>query len=134
MSSPSIEIGPRPMNTTSATASAPVAASPLTALSECCLPTAPAVADDAAGTLAMMFKALADPARVKIMAMLLNADEVCACDVATGIGKTAATASHHLKLLREAGLVTGDKRGTWIFYRAVPERIAAIVSALSLTR
>jgi DNA-binding transcriptional ArsR family regulator len=54
--------------------------------------------------------------------MLLNADEVCACDVATGIGKTAATASHHLKLLREAGLVTGDKRGTWIFYRVVPER------------
>ena len=82
----------------------------------------------------MMFKALADPARVKIMAMLLNADEVCACDVATGIGKTAATASHHLKLLREAGLVTGDKRGTWIFYRAVPERIAAIGSALNLTR
>jgi ArsR family transcriptional regulator, arsenate/arsenite/antimonite-responsive transcriptional repressor len=82
----------------------------------------------------MMFKALAEPARVKIMSMLLNADEVCACDVATGIGKTAATASHHLKLLREAGLVTGDKRGTWIFYSAVPERIAAIGSALSLTR
>lgn len=122
------------MNTTSATASAPVAASTLTALSACCLPTPPTVADDASEALAMMFKALADPARVKIMSMLLNADEVCACDVATGIGKTAATASHHLKLLREAGLVTGDKRGTWIFYRAVPERIAAIGSALSLTR
>ena len=68
------------------------------------------------------------------MAMLLNADEVCACDVATGIGKTAATASHHLKLLREADLVTGDKRGTWIFYRAVPERLTAIGSALSPTK
>lgn len=49
-------------------------------------------------------------------------------------GKTAATASHHLKLLRDAGLVTGDKRGTWIFYRAVPERLTAIEGALSLTR
>ena len=67
------------------------------------------------------------------MAMLLNADEVCACDVATGIGKTAATASHHLKLLRDAGLVTGDKRGTWIFYRAVPERLTAIGDSLSIT-
>jgi len=93
-----------------------------------------AVADDAAESLAMMFKALADPARVKIMSMLLNADEVCACDVATGIGKTAATASHHLKLLREAGLVTGDKRGTWIFYRVVPERLTAIGDALSPTK
>lgn len=63
---------------------------------------------------------LTDPARVKIMSLLLNTDEICACDVATGIGKTAASASHHLKLLRDAGLVTGDKRGTWIYYRAVP--------------
>ena len=67
-----------------------------------------------------MFKALADPARVKIMSMLLNADEVCACDFSTG---TSATTSHHLKLLREAGLVTSDKRGTWVYYRAVPERL-----------
>ena len=123
------------MNPTSTTTSQQhSAASPLTLLTSCCLPNTPAVADDAAESLALMFKALADPARVKIMSMLLNADEVCACDVATGIGKTAATASHHLKLLREAGLVTGDKRGTWIFYRVVPERLAAIGDALSLTR
>jgi len=81
-----------------------------------------------------MFRALADPARVKIMSMLLNADEICACDVATGIGKTAATASHHLKLLRDVGLVTGDKRGTWIYYRAVPARLTSIREALSLTK
>jgi ArsR family transcriptional regulator len=80
----------------------------------------------------MMFKALAEPARVKIMSMLLNAEEICACDVATGIGKTAATASHHLKLLRDVGLVTADKRGTWIYYRAVPERLTTIGNALSL--
>ena len=81
----------------------------------------------------MMFRALSDPARVKIMSLLLNADEICACDVATAIGKTAATARHHLKLLRDAGLVTGDKRGTWIFYQAVPARLTTIRNTLSLT-
>ena len=48
-----------------------------------------------------MFKALADPARVKIMSMLLNADEVCACDASAGIGRRAATTSHRLEALRE---------------------------------
>jgi ArsR family transcriptional regulator, arsenate/arsenite/antimonite-responsive transcriptional repressor len=122
------------MNATSSVASQPSTGSPLTMLSECCLPSTPSVADDAAEALALIFKALADPARVKIMSMLLNADEVCACDVATGIGRTAATASHHLKLLREAGLVTGEKRGTWIFYRVVPARLSAIGDAIRLTR
>jgi ArsR family transcriptional regulator, arsenate/arsenite/antimonite-responsive transcriptional repressor len=121
------------MSTTSATAPAPQAAATLTVQSVCPLPATAAVADRAAESLAMMFKALADPARVKIMSLLLNTDEICACDVATAIGKTAATASHHLKLLRDAGLVTGDKRGTWIFYRAVPERLTTIGDALSLT-
>ena len=78
-----------------------------------------------------MFRALAEPARVKIMAILLNADGVSARDVASGIGKSAATASHHLKTLRDAGLITGEKRGTWIYYRAVPERIGAIRDALA---
>jgi len=121
------------MSTTSATARAPQAASALTVRSVCPAPTTAAVADRAAESLAMMFKALSDPARVKIMSLLLNADEICACDVADAIGKTAATASHHLKLLRDAGLVTGDKRGTWIFYRAVPARLTTIRNTLSLT-
>ena len=121
------------MSTTSATARAPQAASTLTVQSVCPAPATAAVADRAAESLAMMFKALSDPARVKIMSLLLNADEICAYDVATAIGKTAATASHHLKLLRDAGLVTGDKRGTWIFYRAVPSRLATIRNTLSLT-
>lgn len=63
---------------------------------------------------------------------LLNADEVCACDFSASIGKTAATTSHHLKLLRDAGLITGDRRGTWIYYRVIPERLAAIRDALTL--
>jgi ArsR family transcriptional regulator len=98
----------------------------------CCAPAAE-VTDEAAAELARVFKALADPARVKILSMLLNNDEVCACDFSEGIGKTAATTSHHLKLLREAGLVATEKRGTWVWYRVVPERLAAIRDTLAAT-
>jgi ArsR family transcriptional regulator len=104
----------------------------LPAMAACCTPSS-SVSDQSATELARMFKALADPARVKIMSMLLNADEVCACDFSTGIGKTAATTSHHLKLLREAGLVATEKRGTWVYYRVVPERLAALRDALAFT-
>ncbi|SDT20323.1 helix-turn-helix transcriptional regulator [Jiangella sp. DSM 45060] len=112
---------------------APGNARTLPVLTDCCTPSS-AVSDDDASLLAGMFKALADPARVKILSMLLNADEVCACDFSASIGKTAATTSHHLKLLRDAGLITGDRRGTWVYYRVIPERLAAIRDALSLGR
>lgn len=116
------------------TPSGAAARTELTVLTACCPPTKPAVADANAQRLAEMFKALADPARVKIMAMLLGAEEVCACDVSAGIGKSAATASHHLKILREAGLVTGERRGTWVYYRAVPQRLDDLVGALAPSR
>jgi len=116
------------------TAPAPTSPAELTVLTACCTPTESAVADENAQALADMFKALADPARVKIMAMLLNAEEVCACDISDGIGKSAATASHHLKILQDAGLASSEKRGTWVYYRAVPGRLAAVVDALSLGR
>ena len=102
----------------------------LPVMAACCTPTT-SVSDTAATELARMFKALGDPARVKIMSMLLNADEVCACDFSASIEKTAATTSHHLKLLRDNGLVTTEKRGTWVWYRVVPERLAAIRDALA---
>lgn len=117
--------------TTTTSLPAPTARAPLTVLAACCDQVGSAVADDAAESLATMFKALSDPARVKALSMLLNADEVCACDIADGIGKSQATASHHLSILRRAGLVTGEKRGTWVYYRAVPERLAAIGDALA---
>ena len=124
--------------TTAPTAPRPAAASgqptQLSVLSACCAPAQASVAEANAQALAAMFKALADPARVKIMSMLLNADEVCACDISVGIGKSAATASHHLKLLKDAGLATSEKRGTWVYYRAVPQRLAAIGDALALGR
>jgi ArsR family transcriptional regulator len=106
----------------------------LAVLTACCAPDQAAVADRNAQALADMFKALADPARVKIMAMLLNAEEVCACDISGGIGKSAATASHHLKILKDVGLATSEKRGTWVYYRAVPQRLNALVEALALSQ
>ena len=109
------------------------ARTPVPVLSACCPPPTTALPDEAATSLASLFKALADPARVKIMSMLLNADEICACDVASGIGKSAATTSHHLKLLRAAGLVATDRRGTWIYYRVLPERLAQLSAALQIT-
>ena len=115
------------------TTSAP-ARNELTVLTACCAPAQAAVADENAQALADMFKALADPARVKIMAMLLTAEEVCACDISGGIGKSAATASHHLKILKDAGLATSEKRGTWVYYRAVPQRLNALVEALALSQ
>lgn len=104
----------------------------LPVLASCCAPVA-AVDDRAVDALATTFRALGDPARVKILSMLLNADEVCACDVSAGIGKAAGTTSHHLKLLRDAGLIAGAKRGTWIYYRIVPERLAAVRDSLNVS-
>lgn len=111
-------------------ATSPAAGPDLPVISSCCA-TPSEVGDEAAVELAGVFKALGDPARVKIMAMLLNADEVCACDFSVAIGKSAATASHHLRLLREAGLVRTEKRGTWVWYSVVPERLAAVRDALA---
>ncbi|GAB3069443.1 ArsR/SmtB family transcription factor [Pedococcus soli] len=118
--------------TTTTSLPTPSARTPLTVLAACCTPADATVADDSAQQLADMFKALSDPARVKAMSMLLNSDEVCACDIADGMGKSQATASHHLGILRRAGLVTGEKRGTWVYYRAIPERLAALGDALAL--
>jgi len=109
-------------------------ATELPVIAECCTPSSSStVSDTAAAELARMFKALGDPARVKIMSMLLNADEVCACDFSATIARSAATTSHHLKLLREAGLVATEKRGTWVYYRVVPARLAAVRDALAFT-
>ncbi|MPZ96499.1 MAG: metalloregulator ArsR/SmtB family transcription factor [Propionibacteriales bacterium] len=121
------------MSPTTATTSSPAASRTVLPTVAACCTTPSTVSDTAANELATMFKALADPARVKIIAMLLNADEVCACDFSATIGKTAATTSHHLKLLRDAGLVSTEKRGTWVWYHVVPERLAAVREALAFS-
>jgi ArsR family transcriptional regulator len=120
------------MTTTSTAPTATSAQRVLPVVSACCT-TPTSVDEESATELARVFKALADPARVKILSILLNADEVCACDFSASIGKSAATTSHHLKLLREAGLVATEKRGTWVWYRVVPARLAEVRAALAFS-
>ncbi|HKS51917.1 MAG TPA: metalloregulator ArsR/SmtB family transcription factor [Pseudonocardiaceae bacterium] len=80
--------------------------------------------------LAAMFKALADPIRLRLRLRLLSmiashhSGEACVCELtASGFSVTSPTISHHLKVLREAGLIEGTRRGTWIYYRALPDAL-----------
>jgi ArsR family transcriptional regulator len=100
----------------------------------CCAPvTGRALSAAEADALARVFKALADPARLRLLSMITNAEggEVCVCDLTVGFQLTGPTISHHLKVLREAGLIEGDRRGTWIYYRAVPSAMQAASAALA---
>lgn len=103
-------------------------------LDTCCRPVTAGVLGEAeAGELAAMFKALADPARLRLLSMVASspAEEVCACDLVEPSGKSQPTVSHHLSLLVDAGLLTREKRGKWAWYRAVPERLAALQAVLA---
>ncbi|MGL5866699.1 MAG: ArsR/SmtB family transcription factor [Dermatophilaceae bacterium] len=80
-----------------------------------------------AETAAAMFKALGDPVRLRIFSMIASAQrgELCVCDV-PDVGVSQPTVSHHLKKLREAGLLTSRKEATWVHYRVAPEVLAGI--------
>jgi len=78
---------------------------------------------DAAEDLAATFKALSDPTRVAIINRLGASPEVCVCDLTAAFDLSQPTISHHLRVLREAGLVDSEGRGTWAYYRLVPEAI-----------
>jgi ArsR family transcriptional regulator len=100
----------------------------------CCPTVSEAPLTEADATeLARSFAALSDPARLRILSLLASAagGEVCACDLVEPVGRSQPTVSHHLKVLSEAGLIVGDKRGRWVWYRAVPERLAQLRGALA---
>ena len=86
-----------------------------------------------ATTLAASFKAVADPTRLRLLSLIAahEAGEACVCDLTGEFDLSGPTISHHLKVLREAGLITGDRRGTWVYYRVVGDRLAALASALT---
>jgi DNA-binding transcriptional ArsR family regulator len=98
----------------------------------CCAPVAAAPMDaDAALEVAVRLKALADPVRVRLMSLLLAADEVCTCELAPAVGVTDATVSHHLAVLRRAGLIgDGERRGMNVYYRARREALVALCRVL----
>lgn len=82
--------------------------------------------------LAPAFKALGDPVRLQLMSMIASnaGGEVCVCDLTPAFDLTGPTISHHLKTLREAGLVTAERRGTWVWYRPVAAKLTALSALL----
>ncbi|OHV31822.1 MULTISPECIES: ArsR/SmtB family transcription factor [Pseudofrankia] len=103
------------------------------ALSGCCAPLArePLSAADAE-QLATVLKAIAVPARLRLLSMIYARDggEACVCELTEPLGLTQPTVSHHLKVLVDAGLITRDKRGVWAYYRPVPGAMAALAAML----
>jgi ArsR family transcriptional regulator, arsenate/arsenite/antimonite-responsive transcriptional repressor len=98
----------------------------------CCGPVRSVVLDEEqAELLARSFAALADPIRLRLLSFIASADdEVCACDLVEPSGRSQPTVSHHMKILFDAGLVEREKRGLWVWYRAVSSRLDALRSAL----
>ena len=102
----------------------------------CCVSVLAApLGDDAATGLAKGFAALADPVRLRLLSLLAAqpSGEVCGCELMEPLGKSQPTVSHHLKVLSEAGLVVGEKRGRWVWYRVRSERLSALRAALAPT-
>ncbi|KAF0846007.1 ArsR/SmtB family transcription factor [Nocardia caishijiensis] len=83
--------------------------------------------------LAALFKALSDPVRLRLLSLVASraGGEACVCDISDGVEVGQPTISHHLKVLREAGLLTSERRASWVYYRVVPEAFARIASALA---
>ena len=105
----------------------------MAATETCCPPIAEqTLSAQDAERAANVFKALGHPARVTIVNLLARstADGVCVCDLTEPTGLSQPTVSHHLKLLREAGLIEGERRGTWVHYRLLPEALSDIQRAL----
>jgi ArsR family transcriptional regulator, arsenate/arsenite/antimonite-responsive transcriptional repressor len=97
----------------------------------CCAPGAPPLPKRSAQALAAKFKALADPARVTIVNRIAGEGEVCTCHLTTPLGLSQPTVSHHVRVLREAGLIeVAHKRGTWTFYKLVPEAMEQLAFAI----
>ncbi|MDQ0382650.1 ArsR family transcriptional regulator [Amycolatopsis thermophila] len=101
---------------------------------ECCSPLVrePLSAAQAAD-LAKVFKAVGDPVRLRLLSLIASHDggEACVCDLTGTFDLTGPTISHHLKVLRESGLITGERRGTWIYYRVQPQTLARLSAVLT---
>jgi ArsR family transcriptional regulator len=101
----------------------------------CCAPlAAPALSDDEADATALLYKALGDPARVRIVNLLATTDEpVCLCELIEPVGLAQATVSHHLKKLTDAGLLDREERGKWAYFSINSEAMARLASLADLT-
>jgi ArsR family transcriptional regulator len=82
--------------------------------------------------LARAFAALADPVRLRLLSLIAASGERCSCDLEEPLGKSQPTVSHHTKALAAAGLIVGEKRGKWMWWRAVPERVDTLRHVLTV--
>ncbi|GAA2090125.1 metalloregulator ArsR/SmtB family transcription factor [Kitasatospora saccharophila] len=102
----------------------------------CCPPLTSAELSEAdAARMATMFKALGDPVRLRLFSKVAShpGGEACVCDI-QDVGVSQPTVSHHLKKLREAGLLASERRGTWVYYRVEPSVLAGLARLLDLNR
>ncbi|HYJ67000.1 MAG TPA: metalloregulator ArsR/SmtB family transcription factor [Nocardioidaceae bacterium] len=102
----------------------------------CCAPLdAGRLSVDDAGALARQLKVLADPARLRMLSILLDSEygEACTCDLVGPLKLSQPTVTHHLQRLAEAGVVRGDRRGRWTYYSVDKDAIRAITDALRLS-
>jgi ArsR family transcriptional regulator, arsenate/arsenite/antimonite-responsive transcriptional repressor len=101
----------------------------------CCAPILRSrLREEDADELATAFKAIADPARLRLLNFIAAqpSAEACVCHLIAPVGLSQPTVSHHLKVLTSAGLLERERRGTWMFYRLVPARVEALRQALAL--
>lgn len=111
----------------------PARSSVVAAAVPCCAPLVrEPITEDWAGDLARMFKALGDPVRLRLLSLVANSagGEACVCDLTAPFALSQPTISHHLKVLREAGLLDCERRGTWVWYRVVPAALAQLAAIL----
>jgi ArsR family transcriptional regulator len=87
---------------------------------------------EAAAQLAATLKALSDPARLRLLSVVAShsGGEACVCDLSEGIDLSQPTISHHLKVLRTAGLLDSERRGSWVYYRVVPQALQQLSQLL----
>ena len=107
---------------------------PIRDLQACCAPiTGEPIAAANAESLARSLKALADPARLRLVSMVAahTEGEACVCDLTDPLGLSQSTVSHHLKVLVDAGFLTSTKRGTWHYYRLVDGALDAVAALLT---
>lgn len=106
---------------------------PVRDVAACCAPlTSEAISEQDAETVARTLKALADPARLRIVSIVAAHDdqEACVCDLQEPLGLSQPTVSHHLKVLMDAGFLTRTKRGSWAYYRLVPGALDSVAGLL----
>jgi ArsR family transcriptional regulator len=107
---------------------------PVPSAETCCTPLVAApLTSEEAERLAGRLKALADATRLRLLSILLASEgmEACTCDLTDPLGLTQPTVTHHLKKLVGAGLVVGERRGTWTYYHVVPDALAGLASVIA---